>query len=412
MTTNPTVALIGTLDTKGPEIDYARLRLIQLGVDVVVIDSGIMGQPQAVADITRESLATYCGKTLREIQNSGSRGNAVELMQEALGNAVRSLYDQKKIDGLLCFGGAEGALLGSAAARSLPIGVPKVLVTPVASGRREFGPYVGETDTLIMHSVIDILGLNSVSRSVFDNAVAAVAGMVKFAGKPPQSDKPCVGITMLGQTTPAVMVIARDLEDAGFEPIIFHANGVGGPAMDSLVRDGRLSGVIEFTISELANTPFAGIHATDDSRMRAAVDKGVPLIVVPGAADFFNQGPVEELAVEYQSRPHYRHNPVATLVRINARESEKLGGLLAERISGGNGPIKVIAPEGGFSLIGVPGGAIHDTKADKALIDAVEKSLPKGIALERVTAEINDEEFAHHVAQEFLEMYSKNETKV
>jgi uncharacterized protein (UPF0261 family) len=403
-----TVALIGTLDTKGAEIAYARDKLLSLGVNSFVIDSGIMGLPGMIPDMTREEVAQLSGRTLLEIQNSGGRGNAVELMQVGLAKAVSDLYDAGTIQGLLCFGGAEGALMGAHAAQALPIGVPKVIVSPSASGRREFGPFIGKSDIVVMHSVIDILGLNAVSKSVFDNAVAAIAGMVSWGGTLPKSTRPCVGITMLGQTTPGVMVLAKDLDDAGYETVIFLANGIGGPAMDDLVASGVFVGVIDFTISELANSIHGGLHATSDSRMRAAVTLGIPLLVVPGAADFFNLGAVENLPKEFLARKHYRHNTVATLVRINPGESAILGEQLAKRLSGATAPTCVVFPTKGLSLIGVVGGPLHDACADSVLAESCEKHLPAGIGFERVDLDINNEKFGHHVATKFLELMKQH----
>ena len=411
MHSTKTVALIGTLDTKGAEIAYARDKLLTLGVNSFVIDSGIMGLPGMIPDMTREEVAQLSGRTLLEIQNSGGRGNAVEIMQIGLAKAVSNLYEAGTIQGLLCFGGAEGALMGAHAAQSLPIGVPKVIVSPSASGRREFGPFIGKSDMVVMHSVIDILGLNAVSKSVFDNAVAAIAGMVIWGGTLPKSTRPCIGITMLGQTTPGVMVLAKDLDDAGYETIIFHANGIGGPAMDDLVESGVFVGVIDFTISELANSIHGGLHATSDSRMRAAVTSGIPLLVVPGAGDFFNQGAVENLPKEFLARKHYRHNTVATLVRINPEESAILGERLAKILSGATAPTCVVVPTKGLSLIGVFGGPLYDIDADRALAQSCELNLPAGIGFERVDLDINDEEFGHHVATRFLELIKQDQLR-
>ena len=398
----PVVALIGTLDTKSAEIAYARDRLRDLGVTALVIDSGILGEVSLTADVTRSQVAEYAGRTLEQVQASGSRGAAVEIMEVGLARLVRERYDSGGLDGLLCFGGAEGGLMGAAAAHALPLGIPKLVVSPAASGRRQFGPFMGESDTMVMHSVIDILGLNAVARSVFDNAVAAMVGMVTWAGRPPTSDRPSVGITMLGQTTPGVMVLARELEDHGYEPIIFHANGIGGPAMDKLAADGGLVGVIEYTVSEAANTEHDGIHATSENRMRAAADAGLPLIVVPGAADFFNQGAENTVPAHFLARKHYKHNPVATLVRVTADEMPALAQLIASRISHTRGPAEVIFPLGGLSLVGVGDEALSDHEADARLADELEMLLPKSIRLIRSEHHVNEPEFARLVAKRFF----------
>lgn len=402
----PVVALIATLDTKGPEIAFIRDRLNELGADGLIIDSGIINAPTVSADISREEVADASGRGLAAIQASGSRGSAVEQMQEGLRVLARQLFDAGRIDAALCIGGAEGAQLGAAFMHVLPIGVPKIIVSPSASGRREFYPFVGSSDVLVMHSVIDILGLNSLARSVFGNAAAAVVGMCRWGAARPHSDRPSVGITMLGQTTPGASIVADRLEAAGFETMIFHANGVGGPAMDGLARDGVLSGVIDFTLSELANSLFDGIHATSEDRMRGAVDAGIPLVVVPGSADFFNQGPLNTLRPEYRARQHYKHNPVATLVRVQADEMETLGRQLADRLAPATGPTSVMFPTQGLSLIGVAQGAISDPDADLAFHRGLSSALRPDIPISVLDTDINSREFAEAVAEEFIRLYS------
>jgi uncharacterized protein (UPF0261 family) len=403
-TSDPRIVVIGTLDTKSDEIRFVRDLLLRFGARVTVIDSGILGTPTLSADISREDVAAEGGYSLRDVQESGSRGAAVERMQQCLRKLARRLYDEGSLDGLLCLGGAEGALMGAAAAHALPVGVPKMIVSPSASGRREFGPFMGSSDVVVMHSVIDILGLNSVARSVFSNAAAAIYGMCTLAGDLPDGDRRSVGMTMLGQTTPGAMIIAANLEEAGYEPIIFHANGIGGPAMDSFARDGRLVGVIDFTLSEVANSIFDGIHSTSSSRMTAAVKAGLPLVVVPGAGDFFNQGPLESVPEIYRSRQLYQHNPVATLVRLNAAEMEHLADDIADRVNPATAPTAVIVPTKGLSLVGVPGGPIADETADAALVERLRTRLAAHIHFEVVEEDINSPVFASRVAALFLDL--------
>src|SRR3954447_20119292 len=344
----PAVALIGTLDTKGDEIAYVRERLIALRVDVIVIDSGILGEPHCAADITHEQVAAAAGYSLEQVQAAGSRGAAVSLMQEGVRALATQLFARGRIQGVLCLGGAEGALIGAAAMQALPVGVPKLLVSPSASGRRTFAAFVGESDVCVMHSVVDILGLNGISRPIFDNAAAAMAGMVHDAGSALGTlGERCVGITMLGQTTPGVMRLRETLVAAGHEPVIFHANGVGGPAMEHLCEEGALQGVIDFTLSEVANELMDGVHTAGPERLTVTGRLGLPQVVVPGCVDFFNQGPRDTLPVQYRSRKTYFHNPVATLVRLSRDEEAELGAIVAERLNGATGPVHVVAPTRG-----------------------------------------------------------------
>jgi uncharacterized protein (UPF0261 family) len=403
----PGIALIGTLDTKGAEIAYVRGRLAALGARPIVIDSGILGEPGTSADVSREEVAREGGYELARIQAAGSRGAAVELMEQGVRAVCLRLWLEGRLDGVLCLGGAEGALLGAAAMRALPVGVPKLIVSPSASGRRAFGPFVGESDVLVMHSVVDILGLNPIARAVFDNAAAAVTGMAREAGRPLQDlGGTSVGITMLGHTTPAVMRVRTALERAGHEPVVFHANGVGGPAMERLVAAGALAGIVDYTLSELANSLMDGLHATGPERLRVAGAHGLPQVVVPGCVDFFNQGAPETVPPEYRARQSYYHNPVATLVRLEPREMAELGRLVAERLNEARGPVHVLAPTLGFSLAGVEGGDLWYPEADAAFLDALGAALRPDIRSELVDTHVNDPAFADLVAERYLAMVS------
>ncbi len=406
MPQDPGIALIGTLDTKGAEIGYVRDRLRGLGARALVVDSGILGEADGIEpDVSRDEVARAGGHELEAIRAAGSRGAAVQLMLEGVRAVVLRAYGEGRVHGVLCLGGAEGALLGAAAMHALPVGVPKLIVSPSASGRRAFGPFVGEGDVTVMHSVIDILGLNEISRAIFDNAAAAIVGMARDAGRPVRElGEKCVGITMLGQTTPGVMRVRDALVQAGHEPVIFHANGVGGPAMETLVEAGALGGVIDYTLSELANSLMDGIHTTGPDRLRVAGRHGLPQVVVPGCVDFFNQGARDTLPEQYRSRKSYFHNPVATLVRLTAEEETALGRMVAERLNEARGPVRVVAPTRGFSLADAEGGDLWDPEADRAFLDSLRAALRSDIPYESVDAHVDDDAFADVVAERYLTM--------
>jgi uncharacterized protein (UPF0261 family) len=400
----PRIALIGTLDTKGAEIEYVRKRIRGLGGEPIVIDSGILGDASgSTADVTRDQVAAAAGHSLDDIRKAGSRGRAVEMMREGVRAVCVRLHSEGRLQGALCLGGAEGALLGAYAMQALPLGVPKVIVSPSASGRRMFGPFMGSSDVLVMHSVVDILGLNPIAISVFDNAVAAVVGMATHAGRSPAGlGGRSVGVTMLGQTTPGVMHLRDALERAGWETVIFHANGVGGPAMEALAKQGALAGVVDYTLSELANSLMDGIHATGPERLTVVGEMGLPQVVVPGCVDFFNQGAPETLPERFRQRRSYYHNPVATLVRLEPDEMAELGSLVAKRLNGARGPVSVVAPTRGFSLSDTQGNALWYPEADAAFLLSLEASLRSGITFERVDATVNDPAFADVVAERYL----------
>ena len=404
----PSVALIGTLDTKGDEIAYVRDRLTSLGVGAVVIDSGILGEATIPSDVTRRAVARAAGYELDEVRDAGSRGAAVALMREGVREIVVRQFADATIHGVLCLGGAEGALLGATAMQALPVGVPKLLVSPCASGRRRFGDFVGESDVCVMHSVVDILGLNGISRPIFDNAAAAMAGMVKDAGSALGTlGEHCVGITMLGQTTPGVMRLRGRLVDAGHEPVIFHANGVGGPAMEHLCEEGALQGVVDYTLSEVANSLMDGIHSTGPERLRVAGRLGLPQVVVPGCVDFFNQGPRDTVPERYRDRQSYFHNPVATLVRLTRDEEAELGAIVAERLNEATGPVRVVAPTRGFSLAHAEGGDLVDPVAAGAVLDARAHGLRADVPFEAIDAHVDDDALADVVAERYLSLVTE-----
>ncbi|MGD0713581.1 MAG: Tm-1-like ATP-binding domain-containing protein [Gaiellaceae bacterium] len=407
--TTPQIVLIGTLDTKGFELDYTARVVERLGARSIVVDSGILGEPDGCrADVTRAEVAAAAGYRIDDLRNAGSRGAAVERMLEGVRAVCLRLLDEGRLDGVLCLGGAEGAILGAAAMRVLPVGIPKVLVSPSASGRRPFGDFVGLNDMVVMHSVVDILGLNPIARSVFQNAAAAVVGMARDgSGRLGSLGENTVGLTMLGHTTPAVMRIRTLLEETGHEPVVFHANGVGGPAMESLARAGSIAGVIDYTLSELANTVMDGIHTTGPERLTVAGELGLTQVVVPGCADFFNQGAPSTLPERYRSRKCYYHNPVATLVRLAPEEMVELGRMIAARLNPAKGPVAVVAPTRGFSLADVPGGALWDPEADAALLDTLGAELRPDIPFERVETHVNDPEFADLVAERYLALATR-----
>jgi uncharacterized protein (UPF0261 family) len=408
MRESPRIALIATLDTKGVEIDYVAGRVRALGGIPAIVDSGILGEPNgATADVSRREVARAGGHDIEELRSIGTRGAAVEAMCRGVREVVLSLWSQGRLDGALCLGGAEGALLGAAGMHALPVGVPKLIVSPSASGRRAFGPFVGETDTCVMHSVIDILGINPISRAVFDNAAAAVVGMARAAGEAVgRLGAGTIAITMLGQTTPGVMRLRDRLAEAGLESVIFHANGVGGPAMERLLEQGAIGGVVDYTLSEIANSVKDGIHAVGEERLTVAGRLGVPQVVVPGCVDFFNQGAPETLPEEYRARRSYFHNRVATLVGTTPEEMREIARMIAGRVASATGPVAVVAPRRGFSLSGTPGEALWDEEANAAFLEALEAELQPAVELELVDADVNAAPFADRVAERALELFA------
>lgn len=401
----PTVVVVGTLDTKGREIRYLSNHIRAAGVATLVVDSGILGDPVAVEpDVGHEEVAKAAGSTLSALRILGARGAAIEVMAQGLRRVVGDLYRQGRLNAIIALGGAEGAIMAAEAMQALPVGVPKLIVTPVAAGQRVFAPFVGLRDVLVMHSVVDILGLNPISRPIFDNAARAIVGMVRGPAVPPKvaARDRLVAVTMLGNTTSAVMRLERALEARRYTPVIFHANGVGGRCMEEFIGAGMFVGVLDFTASELVDELVGGLHAGGPHRMAGAARQGLPQVVVPGCVDFFVAGPIDTVPAKWRSRPLYRHNPALTLVRATSDEMAEVARIMAVKLSASRGPVAVAVPVGGLSIPNRPGDVFHDPAADATFRAELRKHLRSDIPLVEVDAHINDAAFTDAVLALFV----------
>ncbi|MDW8319492.1 MAG: Tm-1-like ATP-binding domain-containing protein, partial [Anaerolineae bacterium] len=403
-----TVHIIGTLDTKGAEIAYLRDRLEALDVPTTVVDSGILGEPVGISlrpgrDIGRAEAATYGGFTIEQLRGAGSRGKAVAGMREALKALVRRRYAEGLVAGVVSMGGAEGAVMGAATMMQLPLGVPKVLVSPIASGKHYFDPLVGTSDIMVVHSVVDILGLNPIATTVFDNVAAALKGLVEHGHvlPPPKPGDRYVAVTMLGNTTKAVMALKERLAQAGYEAVIFHSNGVGGPAMEELAEAGYFVGVIDYTTNEIYDPMTGGIHDGGPDRLKRVGLAGLPQVVVPGCIDFcvFHAGTIPPAL---QGRPVYDHNPEYTLVRASKDEMIALGHIFAERLNLARGPVLIAVPTQGLSIPNHPGGVFWDPEADAAFLEVVRREIRPDIPVLTFDRHVNDPAFGVEVAELFI----------
>jgi uncharacterized protein (UPF0261 family) len=403
------VVIIGTLDTKGPEIAYLNNRIRSLGMQTTVIDSGILGEPlEIVPDISRAEAATYAGTTIEALQNAGSRGKAVDGMRAALKVLTLELYKAGQLQAITCLGGAEGAVMGAAAMMQLPVGVPKVLVSPIASGKHYFDPLVGTSDIMVVHSIVDILGLNPIATTVFDNVAAAIYGLVEHGHEleKPSPEDNYVAVTMLGNTTRAVMALKDRLAEQGYEAVIFHSNGVGGPAMEELAEAGQFIGVIDFTTNETYDPMTGGIHDGGPDRLKRVGWLGLPQVIVPGCIDFsvFHAGSIPE---ELADRPVYDHNPEYTLVRASHEEMIALGHLFAERLNLARGPLVIAVPTQGLSIPNVPDGPFWDPAADTAFLATLKAEIQPETQVISFERHVNDPQFGLEVADLFINLMSK-----
>jgi uncharacterized protein (UPF0261 family) len=405
-----TVLLIGTLDTKGPETAFLRDRVRAWGCDALVLDSGILGEAAGIeADFSRQQVAEAAGTTIDALRNAGSRGKAVEGMLKGVRKITLELLAEGKIQGAASLGGAEGAVLAAAAMKELPTGFPKLIVSPLASGQRKFAPFVGTKDVTVMHSVVDILGLNPISRTVFDNAASIIAGMAKaYEGRGGKlladTNQPAKSIaaTMLGNTTRPLMRMKPHIETQGMDFVIFHANGVGGPAMEELIRQGQFSAILDYTLSEVAGQIAGGFHIGGATRLDAAGEMGIPQVIVPGCLDFIVFGAKHEIPDAFRDRPTYYHNPEFTLVRVTPEEQLAAMRFVLEKLNRATGPVTVVVPLGGGSVMDIDGGAFWNPELNRQCNDILRDGLKKAIAYREVDAHINQDAFADAVLEELL----------
>lgn len=405
------VVIIGTLDTKGPEIAYLRDRLRTLGLSTTVVDSGILGEPIGITpDISRAEAAVYAGTTIEALRNAGSRGKAVDGMREALKKLTLELYREGRLQAIASMGGAEGAVMGAAAMMQLPVGVPKVLVSPIASGKHYFDPLVGTSDIMVVHSIVDILGLNPIATTIFDNVAAALKGLVEHGHelKKPEPEDKYVAVTMLGNTTKAVMALKERLAEHGYEAVIFHSNGVGGPAMEELAEAGQFTGVIDYTTNETYDPMTGGIHDGGPDRLKRVGLLGLPQVVVPGCIDFcvFHAGSIPEAL---QGRPVYDHNPEYTLVRASHDDMIALGHLFAGRLNQARGPLIIAVPTQGLSIPNVPDGPFWNPPADAAFLETLRGDIRADIPVLTYERHVNDPQFGREVADLFIDLMKKVE---
>ena len=401
------VVLIGTLDTKGEEFALAKRLIEAAGCKAVLVDAGLGEPVQAVADVAASDVARSGGTSLADLRQGNDRGAAVEAMAKGAVVIVRELHASGRLDAVFSLGGSGGSSIATAAMRALPIGVPKLMVSTIAAGN--VAPYVGTSDIMMMYPVIDFAGLNVVSERIIAQAATAIAAMAKAASLagPIQPKRPIVAITMFGVTTPAATVARDVLEGAGYEVLVFHANGAGGRAMEALMRDGIIAGVLDLTTTELADEQVGGTLSAGPERLEMAGARGLPQVVSLGALDMVNFGPMDTVPERFQARKFHRHNPNVTLMRTTPEESAALGTLIGQKLNRAKGPVVVFAPAKGVSTIAKLGGVFFDADADAALIGSLSKALDPRIEIHVADTDINDPQFARSMAKRLVALMQK-----
>ncbi|MCX7012018.1 MAG: Tm-1-like ATP-binding domain-containing protein [Candidatus Sumerlaeota bacterium] len=395
-----TIVLLGALDTKGAEYAFVKQQIEARGFKTWTVDVGVLGAPAFAPDVAREEVARAGGADLAALVAKQDRGEAVAAMSQGAEAVLLRLHAAGRLHGVLALGGTGGTSVACRAMRALPLGVPKVMVSTVASC--DVSAYVGVKDIVMIPSIVDVSGINRISREVFSRAAGAICGMAE-AQVPPGKDKPLVAASMFGNTTPTVEAAKKILEDHGYEVLVFHCTGAGGKTLESLVEAGLVAGVLDITTTEWADELVGGVFTAGPTRLEAAARHGVPAIVTPGCLDMVNFWAPETVPPQFKGRKFYPHNPNVTLMRTDVDENRRLGEIIAEKLNLSAAPVTVLLPLQGVSMIDAPGGPFWWPEANEALFAALKGNLRKDIPVEEMDCNINDPRFAQRCAQCLLD---------
>ncbi len=386
-----TILLIGTLDTKGTEYEYVRDLIRDRGFDTLTMDAGVLGEPGFAPDISADEVATAGGDSLEALRARRDRGEAVDVMIRGVCRLAPQLYEAGRFHGALALGGGGGTNIAAAAMQTLPTGIPKLMVSTVASG--DVAPYVGVKDVTLMYSPVDIAGLNLLSRRILSNAAGAICGMVGQEA-PPATNRRIVAASMFGVTTPCVSRIRERMEEAGYEMLVFHATGSGGRSMEGLIADGYVAGVADMTTTEWCDEVVGGVLSAGPDRLTAAGEAGIPQVVSCGALDMVNFRALHTVPESFRGRALYRHNPNVTLMRTTAEECREIGRRIAENLNKATGPVTLMLPLQGVSMLDREGEPFHDPAANAALFAALRERVRPPVELVELDLHINDTAFA------------------
>jgi uncharacterized protein (UPF0261 family) len=396
------IVVVGALDTKGAEFHFVRSLIRENGFETIVVDFGVMGDPQFAPDVTADEVARAGGSTLAELRAKADKTSAMRTMSAGLAGVVANLHATGRLGGIMGMGGGGGTSIATAAMRGLPTGVPKLMVSTVASG--DIVPYVGSRDIAMMPSVVDVAGLNSISRRIYTNAAAAIMGMVRQENPEVAEEKPLITASMFGNTTPCITYAREILEGKNYEVLVFHATGTGGRTMEELIADGYISANLDLTTTEVADEVCGGVFSAGPDRMMAAARSGVPTVLAPGCVDMANFHARADVPQKYQSRLLYEWNPNVTLMRTNLDENRAMGEMIARAANASNGPVAILTPLRGVSQLDSPGGAFWDPEADGACFKAIKENLKPGIPFIEMDNNINDPAFAEKAVELLLAM--------
>ena len=399
-----TIAIVGSLDTKGQEFAFLKAEIEKRGCATLVVDTGILGEAAFDPDITRERVAQAGGSNISQLVEQKDRGEAMAAMTKGVAEVARELYASGQIDGIISMGGGGGTVIGTSAMRALPVGFPKLMVSTLASG--DTAAYVGTTDITMMPSVVDVAGINRISRRIYTNAAGAICGMVlgELQGA---DDKPLIAASMFGNTTIAVDHARQIMEAKGYEVLVFHATGTGGQTMEALVADNYIAGVLDITTTEWADEICGGVLSAGPQRLEAAAKAGIPQVVVPGCIDMCNFWARDTVPEKYAERIFYEWNPNVTLMRTTPEENQRMGKIFAEKLNAAAGPVAVLIPLKGYSQLDLEGQPFYWPEANQAFINALKEDLRQDIPVIEMDYDINDPEFSSRVAETLLAMLDK-----
>lgn len=395
-----TIAVLGTLDTKGEEHAFLADIIRTRGHQPLLIDVGTGGRPRTKPNIPRSRIARAAGSSISQIREKNDRGFAVTTMSKGIPGVISKLAKTGKIHGVISLGGGGGTSICTSAMRSLPIGFPKVMVSTMAAG--DISHYVGTKDVVMIPSIVDIAGINRISRQILARAAGAICGMVEVEISD-QADRPLIAASMFGNTTDCISRARRVIEKAGYEVLVFHATGAGGRTMETLIESGLVSGVLDVTTTEWADEHIGGVLTAGPTRLEAAARNGIPAIVAPGCLDMVNFGSPETIPEKFGHRNFYAHNPQVTLMRTTPEECVELAQIIAEKVNLSTGPVTFMIPNRAISVISAREQRFHDPIADKVLFQAIRAYLRDDIPVRELDHEINDQTFAEACAKELLE---------
>ena len=395
-----TVVIAGALDTKAAEFALVKAMIEKKGIRALVVDFGILGEPGFLPDISREVVVSAAGGDLEALRSGKHRDEALSVMGRGLAVIARRLFDEGKLDGILGMGGSGGTTIATTGMRALPIGVPKLMVSTIASG--DVRPFVGPADIVMMPSIVDVAGINRISGKIYANAAAAIVGMVGAEPAPIADDKPLVTASMFGNSTPCVDHARGLLENQGYEVLVFHATGIGGRTMESLISDGYIAGSLDITTTELADEVCGGGASAGPERGMAASRAGIPAVIVPGCVDMANFGALDSVPEKYRKRNLYQWAPTATLLRTNIEENQRIGAMIAAAANAATAPVAILLPLKGLSMLDSVGGAFWDPPANAACFNAIKDNLKPDIPVIELEHNINDLPFAEAAVDTLL----------